>query len=319
MKPFCASILPLLVTFVLACSNTQSPTSTAKPASASFAGAPSGIASVVTRTDEGDSGADGTVDSRVVVTTWYDAHGNPTKVVYERMLPAEDAVRATTVYEYTVRGALFGYVIETDNGADGTIDRRSTLQTVETDNRGNPTTQEYVYSDLNAPVDILNEFDTRGRVVHSVQGPVTTRYAYDPHDNVIFYESEISQGGGVHTITIDYNVHDAFVSEKAVLSLNGLTQDVYVVSTTAYDSKGYPVQQLIEGNFFAGSRQRETSTITYDSHHNKLTQVSDVDYDGDGSVDSRGTSHWTYQGRNDLSIRNANVMAMAPAGGRFTR
>ena len=147
MKPFCASILPLLVTLCLACSNTQSPTS-GEPtgaASASFANATSGNVSVVTQTDEGDVGVDGTVDGRTVRTTWYDSHGNPTKEVFERTLPTDEAVRRTTVFEYNTRGATVGEVVEVDLGADGSVDSRSTLQSVETDKRGDPIKQTVTY------------------------------------------------------------------------------------------------------------------------------------------------------------------------------
>lgn len=316
MKPFCASILPLLVTLMLACSNTQSPTSstTTTAVSASFANASTGTVFAVTRTDESDNGVDGTVDSRTVLTTWYDSHGNPTKEVFERSLPPQHAVRTTTVSEYNSRGARLRAVFESDDGADGTVEFRSTLQTVATNKRGDPIEQ----SSTSNPVNVFNEFDARGRVIRSVQGGFTTTYGYDSHDNLVLYRTEISQGGGVRTTTLEYNVHDAFVHEEQVLLLNGVARDVFVISTTAYDANGYPVRQLIEGNGFIGSVQGATATdaITYDAHHNKLTQVEYADYDGDGSIDSQGISRWEYQGRSDVPFRQAAPAAASldPAG-----
>jgi hypothetical protein len=318
MKPFCASILPLL-TLVLACSNTQSPTSgePTSAASASFANAPSGSVAVVTRTDEGDVGVDGTVDGRAVITTWYDAHGKVTKEVLERTLPTEEAVRTTTVYQYNTRGAEIGHVVETDIGADGTVDSRSTLLTVETDKRGDPIKQTITYSGAFVSVsDVVNEFDARGRVIRSVLGPLTTTYGYDSHDNLIFYQTEISQGGSVRTTTLEYNVHDALERQDGTLLLDGVLRPVYALSTVAHDEKGYPVRQVIQGNYFAGSPQRSTRAITYDSHHKPLTQIEDVDYDADGNIDFRGVSRWEYQGQNDVPFRqgNATAAALEPGG-----
>ena len=314
MKPFCASILPLLVTLCLACSNTQSPTS-GEPtgaASASFANATSGNVSVVTQTDEGDVGVDGTVDGRTVTTTWYDSHGNATKEVFERILPTNEALHRMTVFEYNTRGATVGEVVEVDLGADGSVDSRSTLQSVETDKRGDPIKQTVTYvGAFVSEYDVLNEFDARGRVIRSALGPQTTTYGYDAHDNIVFYQKEISQGESVQTTTLEYSVHDAMVRQDASLLLNGVLRPIYALSTVASDAKGYPVRQVIQGNYFAGSLQRSTRAITYDAHHNPLTQIDDVDNDGDGTIDFRGVSRWEYQGASDVPLRQGDATATA--------
>jgi hypothetical protein len=265
----------------------------------------------VTRTDEGDVGVDGTVDVRTVRTTWYDAHGNPTMEVFEWLLPPEDAIRTTTVFEYNAHGALLGYVVETDEGADGTVDYRSTLQTVETDKRGDPIRQVYTFRSPLIPVDVLNEFDARGRVIRSVQGPLTTTYGYDSHDNIIFYQTVISQGGGTRTATIEYNAHDVLVHLTQIAPLSGVLRVVNLLSTVSYDAKGYPVEQVLDALDLAGNPERTTRVITYDAHHNLLTQTDDVDYGADGSVDFRLISHWEYGGRNDVPVRQVAPAAAA--------
>jgi len=309
MKPICASFLPLLMTLVLACSKSESPTSIERThaASASFAAASSGAVSAVTRTDDYDNGVDGTVDGRTVRTTWYDAHGNVTKEVFEQTLPLETAVRSTTVNEYNARGARLGYVFEFDDGADGTVDFRSTLRTLETNKQGDPIRQVTSGS----TVDIVNEFDTRGRLIRSVLGPLTTTYGFDSHDNLVLYQTEISQGSGVQTATLEYNVHDVLVHLMQIAPLSGVLRVINLLSTVSYDAKGYPVQQVLDALDVAGNPSHTTRVITYDAHHNLLTQIDDVDYGVDGSVDSRVTSHWEYRGRNDVLFRQMDPAAAA--------
>jgi hypothetical protein len=312
MKRVCFASVSLFVVLALGCSNERapSPADTEGVAPATLDATTPPAQTTIIRIENFDRHADGTVDVRTILTTWYDSHGNPVRELYENdpSVPEGHAARATFVAEYSVHGAILDSVFDIDEGADGTIDSRTTLETLETDQKGNPTRQIRTDYGSNGAetgrIELTNVFDSRNRIIAVSDGTTRTDYVYDAHGNVVISGS--SSRGTLRESSYEYTIHDALVyMTEQVLDRDDL-QSSRTLTTVSQDGQGYPLQQIetfleppihTPQESHPAYHERASRVLTYDGRHNLLSQTDDVDYEANGSVDARSIITWQYAGR----------------------
>lgn len=297
MNRFYSAGLLVPALLCLACSNDPSSVSSESPAtSATFIA--NGTQSVVVQTDEVDRNGDGTADATFITTTRYDVHGNAVEEVSE-----SPASRDVTTNQYNNHGDLIGYVYDEDEGADGVVDARETLTTLETDNQGHPLRQAVSYDDgNNGSIELTSEranrFDARGRIVEVTRSNQSDAYQYDEHDNVARHDMHWAQGS--RAINLVYNgewsAHSSELRSASTVTQTGQPESGHTLTSIAFDKQGYPILQNLE--FRSGSRVSSRFTIEwgYDGHHRVLLHVASEDRNLDGQIDSRTTTRFEYGG-----------------------
>lgn len=316
----------------LGCSNQSTPTSTQPPAAiAQSAQLPGGgdAKTIVTAHVETDFGINGTIDVRQTAITAYDQSGNVLSYVVESLANGE-VRRQETTYTYNKWGNVLSELVESIAGG-GSVSSRSLLRTIEVDQRGNPTSQWYEEDwggDGNPEVlasSTFTSYDHRSKPITEIQqvdfAPygvfdtrVTRTTSYDAKGNLVYLlsESDFNVDGTpdrIETRTSTYNAHGALLEESVEVD-TGTEIFRYGTTTLELDAQGNPTLQVITGVGGVGSRM--TISTEFD-HRRPISQIVEVDTDGNGTIDGQTTITYEYGGSGPTP--NVSKAAFARSGG----
>jgi hypothetical protein len=236
-----------------------------------------------------DLGGNGTIEQQRIDDYTYDAHGN--------LLLRDDKVynyitsvqlnHNTFESTWDNHDNLLTQVIENDFNNDGVIDRRQSLEN-EYDSKGNVIENTIeVDTDGNGVVDTRRvttiQRDNNGRPT------LQTLSIDDPADGTIdetrTSHSFVFQGSTIQQVSTD--------RDTAPL---GAPPDWTSLTTFTYDQGGLLVAQSIAYDLGANGSVDFTlvNTASYNNKKNLTETVNQVDIDGDGSVDQRVRTIYTY-------------------------
>ncbi len=234
----------------------------------------------VTKVAEEDFDGDGALDSRSTTTNSYNSFGYlmSSLVEFDSNLDLEIEETSESAYTYDAAGNLLTEVREDDNFTDGnpavvttrtqTFDAAGNLLTrlLETNSDGVPGAESFESE--------TNTYDASGNRLTSV---VTNDYE---NDGTLDYRQ---------TETNTYDSKGNLLTSLSEESFDGTTVDARLRRTLTYNSD--QTLLLSDSTEFDSDAvdpfdSRETITYTYDSNGNRLTQLTEIDVDGDGSIDN---------------------------------